>query len=164
MKRLALILFSVLLMLPVATLAKDRSVNDLFKEFGSASGADVVTINPFMMKIARMFVANNPDAEIIKKIRSVRILDLEDCAPDVRSRFSNRAVDVKLKDLEELVDVRDDGEKVKIMAKIKDEEISRLVVLCYGSDDCCLIEINGNFMMSDIDSVVASQKPRKNGR
>lgn len=165
MKRFALILLTAILMLPVSAVAKSVSVDDLYKEFSSAPEAEAVSIPPFLMKLAKLCMkGKDQDAKIVRKINSVRVLDLEDCSKTVKSRFANRVSNIQLKDMEELMDVRDDGDKVKILAKIKKDKISKLLILCYGNDDCCLVEVNGKFEMNDIDDVVKSQKPRHNGR
>ena len=164
MKRIFLILFTAVILLPVALSAKTPSVDDLYKEFSSVPKVEAVNVNPFMMTVAKMFVGNDSNAQIVKKINSVRVLDLEGCPRSVRTRFANRVSNIQLKDMENLVDVKDDGDKVKILAKIKKDKIRKLLVLCYGNDDCCLVEINGKFEMKDVDGVVKSQKPRHNGR
>ena len=165
MKRFSLILLTaMLLFLPLASVAKNPSVKDLYKEFSSAPKAETVSVSPLLMKLAHMCIGNDSDAKIVRKIKSVKLLDLEECSREVRKRFADRAGSVQIKDMDELVSVSDDGDKLKVFAKIKSEKITKMLVLCYGKEDCCLIEINGKFDMGDIEGVVKSQKPRKNGR
>lgn len=164
MKRLALILLIVTLFLPVAMIAQVTTTDELFKEFATAPKAESVNLNSFLMWLAKFAVGNDPDAKVVKKISSVRVLDLESCSKDVKTRFANRAAKVTINDMEDLMNVNEDGNKVKILAKIKKEKIHKLLVMCYGTSDCCLIEINGKFDMNDLDGVVKSQMPRHNDR
>lgn len=163
MKRLALILLVAVLSLPVAMAGK-ITTDELFNEFSSARNAESVKVNSFVMWLAKLTAGNDSDAEIIKNISSVRVLDLESCSSEVKARFANRATNVKLNDMEDLVNVTEDGNKVKILAKVKEEKIQKLLVMCYGPSDCCLVEINGNFDLKDLDGVVKSQMPRHNDR
>lgn len=164
MKRLALILLVAILTLPVALADKVTTADDLFKEFSSVRKAESVKINSFLMWLAKLSMGNDPDAEIVKKISSVRVLDLESCSPEVKTRFANRAARVTVDDMEDLVNVNEDGNKVKILAQIKKEKIHKLLVMCYGQSDCCLVEINGKFDLQDLDGVVKSQMPRHDDR
>lgn len=164
MKRIALILLVAILSLPVALANKVTTTDDLFKEFSSARKAESVKINSFLMWLAKISMGNDPDAEIVKKISSVRVLDLESCSPEVKTRFANRAAQVTVSDMEDLVNVNEDGNKVKILGQIKKEKIHKLLVMCYGQSDCCLVEINGKFELKDLDDVVKSQMPRHNDR
>lgn len=164
MKRLALILLIATLFLPVTLAAKVITTDQLFNEFASTPKAESVKINSFLMWLAKLSIGNDPDAKVVKKISSVRVLDLESCSKDVKTRFANRAAQVSVSDMEDLINVNEDGNKVKILAQIKKEKIHKLLVMCYGTSDCCLVEINGKFDMKDLDSVVKSQMPRHNDR
>ena len=163
MKRIALILLVAILSLPVA-LASTITTDGLFKEFSKEPKAESVNINSFFMWLVKMSMGNDTDAEIVKKISSVRVLDLESCSPEVKTRFANRAAQITVSDMEDLINVNEDGNKVKILGQIKKEKIHKLLVMCYGQGDCCLVEINGKFDMQDLDGVVKSQMPRHNDR
>ena len=163
MKRLAIILLVAILALPAA-MASKVTTDELFNEFSSAQKAESVNLNSFVMWLAKLSVGNAPDADVIKNISSVKVLDLESCSQEVKSRFAKRAGEVTISDMEDLVNVNEDGNKVKILAKIKEDKIHKLLVLCYGQGDCCLVEINGKFDLKDLDGVVKSQMPKHNDR
>ncbi len=162
MKRTAIILLIATLFLPITLAAKLTTPDELFKEFASAPKAEAVNVNSFLMWLAKLGAGNDPEAEIVKKISSVRVLDLESCSKEIKTRFANRATEVSVNGMEDLVNVNEDGNQVKILAKIKNEEIHKLLVICYGADDCCLVEINGKFDMKDLNGVIRSQMPRHN--
>lgn len=164
MKRLSIILLVALLILPAALANETVSTNDLFNEFSSEAKAESVNVNSFLMWVAKRCAGKQKGSEILDKISSVKVLDLESCNTLVKERFATRASQVSVKDMEPLVEANDDGNKVKVLAKIKDETIQRLLVICYGTEDCCLVEINGKFKLDELDGVVKSQIPRKNDR
>ena len=163
MKHLVLILLVTVLSLPAAMAADVTSVDALFDEFSSEPDAESVCLNPFCMWFAKLFVGGS-DANVVKKISSVRVLDIDDCKAEVKTRFAARVAHVTVKDMEDLVNMNDSGDKVKIFARIKKDKIHKLLVMCYGTDDYCLVEINGQFGMEDVNGVVSSQMPKRNDR
>lgn len=164
MKRIALVILVVIFWLPAAFTAKAYTTDDLYKEFSSASNAEAVNINSSVMWLAKRCIGNDPDTAVVKNINSVRVIDLNSCPPEVKKRFADRAATVTVDDMEDLVNVSEDGNKVKILAKINKDKIHKLLVMCYGQDDCCLVEINGKLDMNDLDGVVKSQMPRHDDR
>ncbi len=162
MKRVALILFIAFLIMPVTASAQVTTVDNLFKEFASVPEAESVKINSFWMRLAKLCVGNNPDGKIVKKINSVRIMDLESCSKDVKTRFANRASQISVRNMEDLINVNENGNKMKVLAQIKKGTIIRkLLVMCYGESDCCLLEINGKFDLNELEDVVRSQMPKR---
>ena len=76
-----------------------------------------------MMAIGKMFMGNDSDAKLARKFKSIRILDLEACSTSVKERFSKKINAQRIKDYETLVQVNDEGEKVHILAKSKNDVI-----------------------------------------
>jgi len=150
--------------LAFASSAQNASVDDIFNEFSSVQNAEYVKVNPFMMWLGKQFAGDDADAAIVKKTKSMRVLDLESCPTGVKEKFSSRVNALNTKGYEEMMKVNDKGERVRILAKIKDEIIHQMLIVCSSNDDCVLVEVNGNFTMDDITGVVNSQTGKKNGR
>ena len=161
MKRIAIIFIAAIISLSGTMLANAITVDDCFKEFSTSAKAEYVNINSFLMWLTKMCVGNEPE---LKNIDSVRVLDLESCSADVKKRFAKQMANVTLDNMDDLVNVTEDGNKVRILAQTKNDKIRKLLVICYGSEDCCLVEVNGKFDMSDLDGVVKSQMPKHDDR
>lgn len=153
-----------LLMLIACQLSYGQSIDSLFDEFGSAQNADCVNVSPFLMSIGKMFAGNDKDAEIIGKVKSMRVLDLEECSESIKTRFSKKANKLSLDGYEELMRVNDSGEKVRVLMKEKKDVIRELLFVITGNDDCTLVQINGKFTKDDIDKLVNQETGKKNGR
>lgn len=166
MKRLILTLIIILSASTAmfASQAPSANVDDIFSEFSSAKDADFVNVNPVMMWLGKQFIDDDPDAQIVKKIKSVRVLDLEKCNSSTKSKFKQQVNRISTKGYEEMVRMNDHGEKVLIFAKIKEETIHQMIIVCVSDGDCALVEVNGKFTMDDIAGVVKSQTPKKHGR
>lgn len=153
-----------LLLLFVCHLGYAQSMDSLFNEFGNERNADYVKVSSFMMKLGRMFSGNDEDTRFMRKIKSMKVLDLEECAPNVKERFNQKMNKMKPNDYEELMRVNDEGEKVRVLMKMKKETIRELLFVCTGKEDCTLVQINGKFTKEDIDQLVNQETGKKHGR
>ena len=134
-----------LLLVFVCHLGYAQGINGLFNEFGSEKNADCVKVPSFMMSLGKMFAGHDEDAEIIRKIKSIKVLDLESCTASVKERFNKKVNKLNLKGYDELMRVNDEGEKVRVLMKTKKETIRELLFVCTGKEDCTLVQINGKF-------------------
>ena len=75
-----------------------------------------------------MFAGHDEDAEIIRKIKSIKVLDLESCTASVKERFNKKVNKLNLKGYDELMRVNDEGEKVRVLMKTKKEAIRELLL------------------------------------
>lgn len=154
MKRLALTCIMIFCTLAVGR-AKDFS--DLFDEFRTEQRADYVSVSPLMMKMARMFTPAREGGEILHRIHSVRVLDLEECAPEVKQRFNREIDGISTKGYEEMMRVKEEGELVRIFVKHDKDIIQEMVILCVGHDDCTLVALTGKIRQKDIQKIVDEQ-------
>ena len=162
MKKYIMILLVALMTTVSGFAAAAHDVDAVFSEFAEADNATYVKVNPFMMWLSRAFVSGD-EAKIVRKVKSVRVLDMDDCSMTVKSRFKERVDALGNGGLEEIVRVNDDGEHVRILAKVEKDEIRKMLVVCTSGDDCTLVEINGKFSMDDISGVIESQVPKHDG-
>lgn len=81
-----------------------------------------------MMSLGKMFAGHDEDAEIIRKIKSIKVLDLESCTASVKERFNKKVNKLNLKGYDELMRVNDEGEKVRVLMKTK----RKLSANCYS--------------------------------
>lgn len=153
-----------LLLLFVCHLSYAQSIDSLFKEFGNEKNADCIKVSSFMMSLGKMFAGHDKGTEIVGKIKSMRVLDLEDCPTDVKERFHKKVKRLNLDGYDELMRVNDEGEKVHILMKTKKETIRELLFVCTGKEDCTLVQINGKFTKDDIDRLVNQETGKKHGR
>lgn len=158
---------TLLLILAAAMqMASAKSLGRLIEDYRYHKNAEYVHVTPLLMKMA--WTAMGHDARIgeegrlVRKIKSIRTLDLEECSADVKHRFSADVQKLEMSGYEPLVTTRDDGETVKIMMKAKGDVIRELVIICSDSDDCALVWLNCKVKMNEIQSLVDMQtKQRK---
>ena len=178
-----------LLLVFVCHLGYAQGINGLFNEFGSEKNADCVKVSSFMMSLGKMFAGHDEDAEIIRKIKSIKVLDLESCTASVKERFNKKVNKLNLKgyDGKDSSILRNDLSRsfpfakmmnyvtrdilyvIEFLAgeslmKTKKETIRELLFVCTGKEDCTLVQINGKFTKDDIDKLVNQETGKKHGR
>lgn len=156
-------LFTLSLLL-VCHIGYGQNIDSIFEEFGSEQNAEYVRISPFMKSLGMLFCKNVEGIDILHKVKSLKVLDMDDCSTKVKERFNGRISKLNHRGYEELIRVNDGGEKVRILMKIKKDAIRELLIICSGNDDCTLVQINGKFTKDDIDGLVAMETGTKNGR
>ena len=140
-----------------------QNIDTLFEKFSKEQQAESVSIPPFMMSLGKLFMSDE-DLSIAKGIRSLRILDLEDCPTTVKERFSEQVNKLHLEGYEPMIQVNEDGEKVRIFALPYKDSIKELLLICSGKDDCALIQMKGKIKKEDIAQLVNEQTSKKDGR
>ena len=140
-----------------------QNIDTLFEKFSKEQQAESVSIPPFMMSLGKLFMSDE-DLSIAKGIRSLRILDLEDCPTTVKERFSEQVNKLHLEGYEPMIQVNEDGEKVRIFALPYKDGIKELLLVCSGKDDCALIQMKGKIKKEDIAQLVNEQTSKKDGR
>ena len=156
------ILFSLIIII-TAQWCYAQSSDNIFREFKNENKAEYVTVSPFIMSLAKVCNGNDADNDFINNIKSVKVLDLEECSASVKQRFSNKVNKLKLSGYETMIRVNDNGEKVRILTKKHKDKISELLIICVGDDDCALIKIKGDIDSKDLTQIVNEQTTKKNG-
>lgn len=160
-------MMTLLLILAAAMqMASAKSLGRLIEDYRYQKNAEYVHVTPLLMKMAWTAMGHDArsgeEGRLVRKIKSIRTLDLEECSADVKHRFSADVQILEMSGYEPLVTTRDDGETVKIMMKAKGDVIRELVIICSDSDDCALVWLNCKVKMNEILSLVDMQtKQRK---
>lgn len=143
-----------LLLVFVCHLGYAQSINGLFNEFGSEKNADCVKVSSFMMSLGKMFAGHDEDAEIIRKIKSIKVLDLESCTASVKERFSKKVNRLSLKGYDELMRVNDEGEKTIIYLKRNKNKEKEFVLMSQEKNEFTIIAITGNLTLQEIQGII----------
>ena len=77
---------------------------------------------------------------------------------------TEEAKELNLNGYETLVQTKDDGEEVKLLAKMNEESISDLIILITGKDDCGLTLMKGKIKKENINGMIGNDKIMINGR
>lgn len=156
---------TTIIMLIACQYSLAQSVNSLFENFKHEQKAEYQSVSPFMMKIARLFM-NDDDAEsrFVKGIKSVKVLDLEECSAKVKESFKEQVSQLKLKGYEPLLTVKEDGETIKILAKTDEQSIRELLLYTVSQEECSAVLMKGKIRKEDIATIISDNQKKNNGR
>ena len=142
-----------------------QSAKSLFNHFKDEKGVESVSVSPLLMKFARLFMDESEKSNpMIKGINSVKVLDLEESPKEVQECFAKEVKKLSLNGYETWVQVKENGETVKIVAKVKDDVVRELLVLQTGDGDCALVMMKGKIKREDIQAVINDDKIMVDGR
>ena len=143
-----------------------QNIDTLFSQFKNKEGADYMNIPTLMLKFMRTFTKSNNDKSyrFIKGIKSVKVLDMEDCTQEVKAEFLQEVQNLNLNGYETLLQTKEDGEEVQLIAKMDEENINDLIILITGKDDCGLTLMKGKIKKEDINVMMNDEKITIDGR
>ena len=143
-----------------------QNIDTLFSQFKDKEGADYMNIPTLMLKFMRTFTKNNNDKSyrFIKGIKSVKVLDMEDCTQEVKAEFLQEVQNLNLNGYETLLQTKEDGEEVQLIAKMDEENINDLIILITGKDECGLTLMKGKIKKEDINVMMNDEKITIDGR
>ena len=143
-----------------------QNIDTLFSQFKDKEGADYMNIPTLMLKFMRTFTKSNNDKSyrFIKGIKSVKVLDMEDCTQEVKAEFLQEVQKLNLNGYETLVQTKEDGEEVQLIAKMDEENINDLIILITGKDECGLTLMKGKIKKEDINVMMTDDKITIDGR
>ena len=143
-----------------ATSLTKARLTSLIKECRGIEGTEVVRLGNFVTGAVKGIVwlasTDDPDAKeflrIFGGIKSISIMEFEDCAPLDRVYISER-IDHLLKDAEVLVDIKDDGEHMCIYGVYDEEKNIVKDFVMYSQEECALICLFGKMSMDTVSEL-----------
>nr|WP_319570954.1 DUF4252 domain-containing protein [uncultured Draconibacterium sp.] len=144
MKKLLLILAVVL---PMAVLAQKSPVDKLFEKYANQKGMTTVNISGKLLGFAAQIETGDKDTqELLSGLNGVRILSVEDDALNEKLDFYKELEAdgfFKNNDFEVLMEVTEDDEIVRFLARDAGNGKISDLILVVGGDDNALISISG---------------------
>lgn len=134
----------------------------LFNEFRQEKNAEYISASPFLMFIGKMFYSYNDEGkEIASKIRSAKVLNLDECSPEVQQRFAQRFKSLSNNGYETLMQMNEDGEHIHIQMRMKKDIIRELLIAIMENGECSLVQVNGKIHKKDIAQLINEQTSKK---
>lgn len=147
MKRFICIIAALVMIMPGGMA---QTVNGLFRQFKDQPEAEYKNLAPLLMGIIKTFAIDEEDDKVIKSIKSIRVLDLEECAPEIRREYARKSRTLKPSGMEMLMQVKEDEGTVRIWAKIKREKVEEVLVLTPDK----MVSIKGRFDLDKISQLI----------
>lgn len=147
MKRFICIIAALVMIMPGGMA---QTVNGLFRQFKDQPEAEYKNLAPLLMGIIKTFAIDEEDDKVIKSIKSIRVLDLEECAPEIRREYARKSRTLEPCGMEMLMQVKEDEGTVRIWGKIKREKVEEVLVLTPDK----MVSIKGRFDLDKISQLI----------
>jgi hypothetical protein len=153
MKKSFLILTA--LFLTIAMQAQTNPVDEMFNKYSDKAGFTLVTISGRMFSMIASLDAENPDADnLIRRLKSIRILSVEDSLLNVNLNFySELSKKLDFSVYEELMVVKEGRDITKFLIRENGNVISELLVIVGGPGGNSIISIKGDLSMKNISDL-----------
>ncbi len=161
MKRnLYYIIIFIFLIVPVIANAQSREIDKIFGKYSGKEGITTVVINEDMFRLASDLFEEGTEKSVVEGIKGLRILEYKyekDMRP-AKSFYDEIVSTIPLHHFQELLNVEQENEKVKIVIKKQGERINELLLLSYENDNVILINIFGDL---DLEKVLEMSRKMK---
>ena len=160
MKTYTKILFAIMLMLTTVTASAQVKA---FEKYSDTEGVTYVYISKALLRMAGAF--NLPSApgtnmkKIIPKVDAIQIITSEEDGMASRLKRDTESI-VKAQNYELLMQVDDDGDKVRIYHQ-EGKKQSAIIMLTSSDDEVIVIVFTGKFTLQDVQSIVKEAKVEK---
>jgi glutathione peroxidase-family protein len=150
-----IILSAAVLCLALFAQAQSNAIDEMFNKYSEKEGFTVVTISSKMFNMFSSGDKENADAgNIINKLKSIRILSVEDSLLNATTNFySELSKKIDLSVYEELMVVKEGPNITKFLIKQKGNTINELLVLTGGPGGNSLISIQGDLDMKSLSNI-----------
>lgn len=154
------LIFILVVVLPMVVLAQKTPVDKLFEKYANQKGFTTVNISGKLLSFASQIdVGNDEASNIMAELKGVRILTVEDADLNKKIDFYaelERDGFFKNHDYEVLMEVTEDNEVVRFLAKDAGNGKISDLLLIVGGDDNALISIRGMIDPENIGKITKS--------
>jgi hypothetical protein len=153
-----LILFSTAICLVTILQAQSNAIDEMFDKYSEREGFTTVYISSKLLGLfAGHNTENNEGTDIIKRLKSIRILTVEDSLLNNSVNFYKELTKkLDLSVYEELMVIKEGSDVTKFLIQQKGDVISELLVITGGPGDNTLISIKGDLDMKMIQDLSKS--------
>jgi hypothetical protein len=153
-----IILFFTAVCLNLVIQAQTNPVDDMFNKYSERQGFTVVSISSKMFSLFANKDTENKDAsEIINKLKSIKILSVEDSLLNKNLNFyTELSRKLDLSAYEELLVVKEGPDITKFLIRQTGSIISELLVITGGPKGNSLISIKGELNLKSISELSKS--------
>jgi hypothetical protein len=153
-----IVLFFAPLCLNLMMQAQSNPVDDMFNKYSEKQGFTVVSISSKMFSMFANRDVENKDADdIISKLKSIKILSVEDSLLNKNLNFyTELSKKLDLSVYEELMVVKEGPDITKFLIRQNGNTISELLVITGGPGGNSLISIKGELNLKNISELSKS--------
>ena len=133
-----------------AKIGQQNTVESLFANFSKMKNTTHVKLGGFIMSITNLFTDT-------KGVTNIEVFSFDECEQSVKDHLNDAIKNLKDDSYETLVSTTENGERTKVLIKIKDDFINEIIVVT-GGNDPAFVRIKGKIKPDDVSSVIDKNK------
>ena len=156
-------------MLPVFCLAETpggkvskRKVASVMSQYKNKTGVEVIDLGwlgtSLLKGVMRVADGNDKDTKealmMMKGLKGISVMSYEDSEPSVKAKITSE-LEKALKDAELLMEVKDDGQKMRVYGSMDEKNGKVSDVALFAPDEGTFVFMSGSFNMDDIAKIMA---------
>ncbi len=142
-----------LVALPMLCLAQSKAINEFYNKYRQDEHFLDIKLSGGLLNLVANKTEDEQDKRVIRKITALRALVLEEGHSVREEDYTQLLRDAKADSFEELIKVRDGGDKVEILIREKGNAISHVLLLVNGEDSFVLLSLEGLLQFSDLNNI-----------
>ena len=147
-------LFIFIIMAAICHVAQAKTAEEVINEIKTETGAMVLSFDKEMLKKQLGNEGDIPN-EVLESVDNGTVLILEEMTGKKKDVFESKVAGLtSANGYEQLVSVFDDSDKVKILGRKDGDVIKELLVIVSDSEDCVILQLNGNIKVEDLGKLV----------
>jgi hypothetical protein len=147
------LLFVMMFMLTCQATSAQEAL-ELIHKYRVENKAEYLSVPHVLVSIAAMKAKDERSRKLLRQVRSVKVLSLEDCSPDVRKNFVQGMSELTSKGYEEYIRVKDEGDTVLVLMKENGRHVGEIVILTTDEEDCVALLVSGKINRADIGNII----------
>lgn len=125
-------------------------LDPVFDKYRKLDNAEYVHIPKFLMMMAGDYAKIDKDLPITGKASGVKVLSIDDCSANTLAEIEQSIRKTATeKDMDEIIRTTSYGEQCQIWFESKGDKIKSIYILAMEKDELDLVEISGNFKLTD---------------
>jgi len=153
------ILFISFLTLFTAQNTTSQNLNELLKKASKIQNIEQVKVGSFLLSLSKMFASTSNLPSISNTIKNIEVIDFSSCNTKDKNEITNDIKNIQSNlNQEVLIQVKDKGDFVKIMAQKNKGVISEITILVANDKSPSIIRLIGKITQQDIDQLIQEYK------
>lgn len=133
--------------------AQTPSIDQFFEKYNAYENTLDITLQGWMLKGASLFSEDEDSKKLMRKISKLRVLILDEGSLISKQEVGRLLKNVRGHQFEDLMEVRDEGNKINFLIRENNKQITNVLMLLKGEEDFMLISLEGLLKFEDLNQI-----------
>lgn len=148
-----IIICIAMLYLPTITFAQSKAIESFYNKYKGQEDISKVELKGWVLRLAAKFTDEDDAGELVRKVTKLRLLNMENGNLVSRSELGHLVKAVQADHFEDLMQIREDGDDIRIMIREQGDAVTDILVLISGEDGFTLLSLEGKMRFKDIQNL-----------